>query len=54
MNVKFCIIDEISLYVYEKYSLKMKITNKIEKTKTIIQNFIDANIKNIEIILNFL
>ena len=31
----------------------MKITNKIEKTKMIIQNFIDANIKNVEIILNF-
>ena len=31
----------------------MKITNKIEKTKMIIQNFIDVNIENVEIILNF-
>ena len=53
INVKFCIIDEISLHIYENYSLKMKITNKIEKTKMIIQNFVDANIKNVEIILNF-
>ena len=36
INVKFCIIDEISLHVYENYSLKIKVTNKIEKTKMII------------------
>ena len=29
-------IDEISLHVYKNYSLKIKITNKIEKTKIII------------------
>ena len=27
--------------------------NKIEKTKMIIQNFINGNIENVEIILNF-
>ena len=53
INVKFCIIDETLLYVYKNYLLKMKITNKIEKTKIIIQNFVDANIENVEIILNF-
>ena len=53
INVKFCIIDKISLHVYKNYSLKMKITNKIEKTKMIIQNFVDANIENVKIILNF-
>ena len=53
INIKFCIIDKISLHVYKNYSLKMKITNKIEKTKMIIQNFIDANIENVKIILNF-
>ena len=53
INVKFCIIDKISLHIYENYSLKVKITNKIKKTKMIIQNFIDANIENVEIILNF-
>ena len=31
----------------------MKITNKIEKIKIIIQNFVDANIENVKIILNF-
>ena len=31
----------------------MKIMNKIEKTKMIIQNFVDANIENVEIVLNF-
>ena len=53
INVKFYIIDKTSIYIYENYSLKTKITNKIEKTKMIIQNFIDANIENVEIILNF-
>ena len=53
INVKFCIIDKISLHVYKNYSLKVKITNKIQKTKIIIQNFVDANIENVEIILNF-
>ena len=51
IKARLCTMNETSLHVYEKHDLKMNVTNEIEKIFIVIQQLIDANIKNVDMIL---